>query len=831
MSDLRLAFRSLRHNAGLSAIVIVSLALGLGANTAIFSLLDQVLLRSLPVQNPQELVFFYQPGPVTGRVSSDEEGMPVFTYLMFRELQQKQTPFTGIAGARGFTASISYANRALPGGVHLVSGNYFSVLGVRPAMGRLLTEEDDREPAGNPVCVLSHAYWNNQLGGRPDVLNQEIIVNGYRLTIVGVAQPGFTSETLGRTPQVFVPISMKPQMTPGWDGTRSRTDYWVTLFARLKPGVTAERAAQEILPAYRAILAEDVNHLIGPAKETVERFRNKRIVLRDGAHGRGFIRKESEAPLYLLMAITVMVLLIACANAANLLLARAAARRREIAVRLSLGAGRARLLRQLLTESCLMALLAGLAGLLIAAWTLDAVLALAPASANDGWLKPTLDVRVLLYCLGASLLTGLAFGVVPAWQATRPDVVPALRDQGNLASGTGPSRYFRNALVGGQVAVSLMLLITTGLLLQSLVNLTRVNLGIDSTRMITFTLEPRLSGYTAERSHAFYTDLEERLKALPGVKMVAASSIPFLTGDSWQNSLSIEGRERDPNNSPRSASSEIGPGLLATMSTPLLQGREFTTADHLNAPKVAIVNESFVKQWLGGGNPIGRRFGVGWGPGSKTDIEIVGVARNAKYSDLRRGPEPMYFVPYRQRQNPGSLTYYVRVGMDTGPMMELIRREVAKLDPTVPVAELKTMEAQVQENMFIDRIVSLFSGSFAALATLLAAIGLYGTLSYTVSRRRKEIGIRMALGAQPGDIRRLIVRNLSVLLGGGTAVGLGAALLLGRYVETILYGVKARDPLILAAASAFLLLIALLAGSVPAGRAAKTDPMVALRYE
>jgi predicted permease len=624
---------------------------------------------------------------------------------------------------------------------------------------------------------------------------------------------------------------MKPQMTPGWDGTRSRTDYWVTLFARLKPGVTAGRAAQEILPAYRAILAEDVNHLIEPAKETVERFRNKRIVLRDGARGRGFIRKESEAPLYLLMAITVMVLLIACANAANLLLARAAARRREIAVRLSLGAGRARLLRQLLTESCLMALLAGLAGLLIAAWTLDAVLALAPASANDGWLKPTLDVRVLLYCLGASLLTGLAFGVVPAWQATRPDVVPALRDQGNLASGTGPSRYFRNALVGGQVAVSLMLLITTGLLLQSLANLTRVNLGIDSTRMITFTLEPRLSGYTAERSHAFYTDLEERLKALPGVKMVAASSIPFLTGDSWQNSLSIEGRERDPNNSPRSASSEIGPGLLATMSTPLLQGREFTTADHLNAPKVAIVNESFVKQWLGGGNPIGRRFGVGWGPGSKTDIEIVGVARNAKYSDLRRGPEPMYFVPYRQRQNPGSLTYYVRVGMDTGPVMELIRREVAKLDPTVPVAELKTMEAQVQENMFIDRIVSLFSGSFAALATLLAAIGLYGTLSYTVSRRRKEIGIRMALGAQPGDIRRLIVRNLAVLLGGGTAVGLGAALLLGRYVETILYGVKARDPLILAAASAFLLLIALLAGSVPAGRAAKTDPMVALRYE
>ncbi len=831
MSDLRLAFRSLKHNAGLSFIVIVSLALGLGANTAIFSLLDQVLLRSLPVQNPRELVFLYQPGPAMGRVSSDEEGMPVFTYLMFRELQQKQTSFTGIAGARVFTASISFASRALPGGVHLVSGNYFSVLGVRAAMGRLLTEGDDREPGGNPACVLSHAYWNNQLGARQDVLNQKIIVNGHALTIVGVAQPGFTSETLGRTPQVFAPISMKPQMTPGWDGTRSRTDYWVTLFARLKPGVTAERASQEILPAYRAILAEDVNHLIEPTKQTIERFLDKRIVLRDGTRGRGFIRREAGVPLYLLLAITAMVLLIACANAANLLLARAAARRKEIAVRLSLGAGRMRLLRQLLTESCLMAVFAGLAGMLVAAWTLDAMLAMVPASANDGWLAPTLHARVLLYCMGASLVTGLLFGIFPAWQATRPDVVPALKDQGSPAGGSGPSRYFRNALVGGQVAVSLMLLITTGLFLQSLVNLTRVNLGIDSSRLITFTLQPQLSGYTPERSHTFYADLEERLRALPGVKMVAASSIPFLTGDNWQNSLTIEGRARDANNSPRSSYSAIGPGLLATMGVPLLQGREFTSADRLNAPKVAIVNEAFVKQWLGGGNPIGMRFGVGWGPGSKIDIEIVGVARNAKYSDVKRAPEPMYYVPYRQQTDPGSLTYYVRVGMDPKPLMEASRRELAKLDATVPIAELKTMEAQVQENMFIDRIISIFSGSFAALATVLAAIGLYGVLSYTVSRRRREIGIRMALGAHPADIRRLIVRNLIILLAGGAAAGLGAALVLGRYFESILYGVKSKDPVVIAAASALLLVIALLAGSIPAGRAARTDPMVALRYE
>ncbi|MFN7935470.1 MAG: ABC transporter permease [Bryobacteraceae bacterium] len=831
MADIRYAFRVLARTPIVSLIVVASLALGIGANTAIFAIIHQVILRSLPVQAPEELVFFYQPGPAQGRTSTDDRDMPSFHHPMFRELQERQTAFTGIAGFRGASASLSYQGNAVPGAITLVSGNYFQVFGLKPAMGRLFTEEDDKTPGAHHVVVLDHGFWTRQLGARLDVLNQTLIVNGNPMTVVGVAPANFQGETPGRKVDAYVPLRMKAQMTPNWDGLNNRKDYWVNLVGRIKPGLSRQQAEETINGPYHAMLEEEAKILSQPSPQFLERWLKKRILLRPAEEGRGGMKREARIPLILLSGITGFVLLIACANAANLLLAKASGRRKEIAIRLSMGASRARLVRQLLCEALLLSVGGGVLGIAVAQWTMNATLSFIPASAHAQFLTNDLPAPVLLYCLVISLLTGLIFGLYPAWQATRTQVATTLKDQGASVVGAASGKTFRNSLVVGQVALSLLLLFSSGLFSMSLVNLTRVDLGIDPDRLITFSLSPSLSNYNAARTVALFEQLEDKLGSTPGVKMISGSMVPVIAGDNWNSSINVEGFAPADKEDVHSAYSEVGPGFFATMGTPLIGGREFTRRDSLGAQKVAIVNETFVKRFCQGRNPIGLHMGTDTGPKAKRDIEIVGVVKDSRYSDLNSEQRAVFYTPYRQDERLGSLYFYVRTTIEPEQFAGIIRREVARLDPNVPVDRLRTMNAQIDESIFVTRLISTFAATFAGLATLLAAIGLYGVLAYTVAQRTREIGIRMALGANATEVRGLVLRDVGLLLGIGVVIGTAAALAVGQLFESVIFGVKARDPLVLGASVAVLSLVAILAGSLPARRATKIDPMVALRYE
>jgi len=831
MSNLRLTLRGLARAPVFSLIAILSLALGIGANTAIFSMLDHILLRTLPVKNPHELVFLYHPGPVQGSSSTDEPGGPSFSYPMFRELQKEQTPFTALAGARNSSASLSYKNQPSRGTARLVSGNYFDLLGVRPAIGRLFTQDDDRTPGDHPVVVLAYHYWTTRFGNDVSALNQTMVINGYPMTIVGVAQKGFAGERLGDTADVYLPISMKKEMTPDWDGLRDRKNYWVTLLARLKPGVTSERAEALINVSYRAQLEQDVQLLSRPSESFLKRFRAKKVILKPGEHGRGGLQQEARRPLYLMMGITVLVLLIACANVANLQLARAAARAREVAVRLAMGASRAQLIRQLLGESLVLSTAGGVLGLAVAHGTLRAIVAVAPPTIGvQAFINPELDGRVLLFCLALSVVTGLLFGLFPALQASRSDLALALKDQSGQSTSTVAGNLFRKTLVTAQVAISLLLLISAGLFARSLVNLTRIELGIRVDHLLTFSLIPKLNQYPDERARQFYEQLTGRLAAIPGVKLVSASGVPAIAGHYVGTNITVEGFSPRTEDGPQSNLSAVGADYFRTMGMPLIAGREFTLADDARAPKVAVVNEAFVRHFLANQNPLGRRF-VRGGGAVKPDIEIVGVVKDSKYGGMKEAPPRVFYTPYRQNPRQGALHFYLRTAIDPEQIAPQIRREVAALDPHLPIRELKTMQGQIDENLFAERILSVLTGSFAALATLLAAIGLYGVLAYNVARRTREIGIRMALGADAGRVRGLVGKEVALMLGIGTASGLAAAAGAGTLLQSMLFGLKSWDPVVYAASAVFLWLIAMAAAWVPARRATSVDPLVALRYE
>jgi predicted permease len=815
-----------------SGIAILSLALGIGANTAMFSLLDQFLLRTLPVKNPQELVFLYHPGPAQGSVSSDEGGGPSFSYPMFREMQAEQTPFTGLAGGRTEGASLSFRNHAVPGSAYLASGNYFDVLGVKPALGRLFDVDDDRTGAANPVVVLSYSYWISRFAGDVSVLNQSLIVNGFPMTIIGVAQKGFNGERLGNSPDVYAPIAMKKALSPDWDAYQDRKNYWITLFARLKPGVSLAQADAAINATYRGQLEKDIELLKQPSPNLLQKFRAKKIILRPGQYGRGGLREESQQPLLLLMGMTALVLQICCANVANLQLARAAARTREIAVRLALGASRVQLIGQLLIESCLLAVAGGALGLGAAYWTLRAIIASLPEVSNvQTFLSPGLDPRVMAFCFALSLVTGLAFGLFPALQSTRPDLVPTLKSQSGQGGTSGAASRFRKSLVTAQMAISLLLLICAGLFMRTLTNLSNIDLGLKVDHLLTFSLYPKLNKYTDQSAAQLYDQLTERLAAIPGTRLVSSATVPVVAGWTSGGNITVEGYTPPTDDAADANFDAIGPDYFRTMGTPLIAGREFTAADGAGAPKVAVVNEAFVRHFFGNQNPIGRHFGNGSGDKTKLDIEIVGVVKDSKYASMKEAPPRTYYAAARQRTIQDHLYFYVRTAIDPQQIAAQIRREVAALDPNLPVRELKTMETQIEENLFAEHLLSLLTASFAGLATVLASIGLYGVLAYNVSRRTREIGIRMALGAESGDVRGLIAREVAIMLAIGTIAGLASAAGAGLLIQSQLYGLKFWDPAIYASAAALLWIIALAAAFIPTRRATGVDPMIALRYE
>jgi predicted permease len=832
MVNLKLAFRTLFKTPFVTIVAIISLALGIGANAAIFSLFNQMLLRPLPVREPDRLVNLAAPGPKPGSTSCNRAGDcdAVFSYLMFRDLQRAQTVFTGIAAHVAFGANLAYNRQTMNGAGMLVSGSYFPVLGLTPALGRLLTPDDDKTIGGHFVTVLSYEYWQTYLGADPGVLNQQIIINGHSMTIVGVAPKGFEGTTLGTEPKVFVPISMRGLMSPGFDGFQKRDTYWAYLFARLKPGVSIEQARAGINAVYKPII-NDIEAPLqkGLSDQTMARFRAKEITLEDGRRGQSSIHHDAHAPLLLLFAVTVIVLLIACANIANLLLARAANRALEMAVRLSLGASRWQVLKQLLVESCLLAVLGGIASLLVARWTLAFIGALLPPH-SAATLQFEVNGSVVAFTALVSIGTGLLFGLFPALHSTRPDLVTTIRANTGQPSGARAAARFRTSLVTAQIALSMALLISAGLFVRSLLNVSRVDLGLEVDHVVTFAISPELNGYTNARSMALFQRVEEELKAIPGVTGATASIVPILAGSNWGNSVSVEGFKRDPDTDAGSRMNEIGPNYFQTLGVSLRAGREFTAADIVGSPKVAVVNEAFAKKFNLGREAVGKHMAVG-GPEHKLDIEIVGLVENAKYSQVKDEVPPVYFTPYRQDTTIGWMNFYVRTSLDPAQVLRAIPPLIKRLDPNLPVEELKTLPQQVKENVFLDRMISTLSAAFAALATLLAAVGLYGVLAYTVAQRTREIGVRMALGADSSRVRGMVLAQVArmALVGGG--IGVIAALGLGRAARSLLFQLQSYDPMVIALAAAVIALVALGAGYIPALRASRTDPMQALRYE
>ncbi len=832
MLSPRLAIRSLFRTPFVTVITILSLALGIGANAAIYSFVDQILRRPLAVEDPDQLVNLSAPGPKPGSTSCNQSGdcEDVFSYPMFRDLQQRQDVLTGLAGHVYFGANLAMKDQTITGSGILVSGSYFPVLGLKPSMGRLLTPEDDRITGSGFVAVLSHRYWETRLGSDPSVLNSTIVVNGQSLAVVGIGPRGFDGTTLGSRADVFVPLTLRPLMIPRAGKLEYRRAYWIYAFGRRKPGVSREQVAIALNTIYTPILSDVEAPLqTGMSEQTMARFKARQLIVTDGRLGQSDIRREAGMPLTMLFAITGIVLLIACANIANLLLARGANRSLEMAVRLSLGAGRLRIIGQLLLEALMLAALGGLASLLIAKWTVGLILSFLPPDSAPIF-QFQLDGSMMAFSAALAVATGLLFGLFPALHSTRPDLISVIRANTGQPSGARAASRFRTTLVTVQMGLAMTLLAMAGLFVRSLNNVSREELGVRIDSVVTFGVAPVLNGYTNDRSMALFQRLEEELSALPGVTGVTASIVPILSGSNWVQSVNVEGFESTPDTDVNSRFNEIGPGYFRTMGAELLAGREFTASDIVGSPRVAIVNEAFARKFNLGRDPIGKHMGSRGRTGVR-DIEIVGFVRDAKYADVKDAVPPLFFTPYRQDSTLGYLQFYVRTATDPSAMLRTIAGVVRKLDPSLPLNEPKTLPQQVRENVFLDRMISTLSASFAILATLLAAIGLYGVLAYTVAQRTREIGVRMALGADAGRVRALVLRQVGLMTLVGGVLGMLAAIALSRVAASLLFGLSSADPLVMGGAAVLLLLVALAAGGIPAARAARVQPMQALRYE
>ena len=828
---MKTALRSLLKTPIVTTIAVLSIALGIGANVAIFSIFNQTLLRPLPVREPDRLVNFVSPGPRDGSQSCGTAGScdAVFSYRLFRDLERVQTSFTGVAAHRDFGANISYAGSSEGGDGALVSGSYFPVLGLVPAAGRLLGPTDEREHGGGYVVVLSEEFWRRRFGGREEVIGQPLIVNGQSLTIVGVAPRGFHGTTIGIRPLFYVPASMRDLVVPPVKVLDERRAHWLYLFARLKPGVSREQARDAMNGHFRHIIADIEAPLQkGMSAATMEKFRAREIQLEPGTRGQSSVPEQSRQPLTLLLSVTMIVLLICCANVANLLLGRAARRSTEMAVRLSIGAGRKHIVSQLLTESMLLAIAGGVAGLLVARWTLTAMSLLLPDGAGEA-ITVALDRDMVILAGALSVATGLLFGMFPAIHSTRPNLVTALKANAGQPSGAKAAARFRVTLATAQIALSMTLLIAAGLFSKSLANITRVDLGLNAEQLVVFGVAPMLNGYTVERSHDIFGRLEERLRQLPGVTGVTSSMVRIASGDAWGGSFTVQGFVAGPDADTQAMYTYVGADYLSTLGVPLLSGREIASTDTLTTPKVAVVNEAFVRKFNLGRDAVGKR--IRRGRGGELDTEIIGVSGNTTYNDVKGEVWPLVAFAYRQDRNVGATHFYVRTTDRDDTLIASIPRVVREIDPTLPVADVQTMSAQVLDNVSLDRFVTTMSAAFAALATLLAALGLYGVLAYTVTQRTREFGLRMALGADSANVRRLVLRQVGVMTVIGAGIGVASAFALGRVAESLLFRMDARDPMVFASATIALAAIALCAGLIPAQRAARVDPMTALRYE
>ncbi|MBL8234310.1 MAG: ABC transporter permease [Bryobacterales bacterium] len=824
-NDLRYSIRSLRRSPVLVCVAVLSLALGIGANVSIFSLLDQVILRAMPVVNPSELVILKATGPQPGWSTSDNPES-VFSYPMYRDLRDRNEVFKGIAGRGPAAISVRVGGETERASADLVTGNFFQLLGVRAAIGRLLMPEDDVRPGGHPVAVISHGYWKRRFGMNSSVLNQVVGINGKPMTIIGVVQDGFIGLNNTAAVDVFLPMAMKRAATPTWDGMEEREAMWINLAARLKSGTSREQALAGLQPLYRSLREAEWAGKRGDERAK-NRFLEGKLELRDGGQGINMLRRQMESRILALMGMVGFVLLIACVNVANLLLAKAAGRRRELSVRLAIGASRWQIMRQLLVESFLLAAMGGMASLMVATWTTDALVKI--FGNTDTPLKTTLDPRMLLFAGAVSLLTGLIFGLTPALRASGEDVMSAIKEQASaLRSGLRHARL-RRWLVAAQVALSMMLLIPAGLFAKSLYVLLRLDPGFQTANLLHFRIAPKLSGYDNARALALYQQMQERLGQLPNVQSVSAAEIAVIEGNFRGANVTVEGYRAKEDEDMDVAQSPVGPAYFRTLGIPLVEGREFEVRDGEGAPKVVIVNRKFAEYFFGKASPIGRRMTFGSGT-VKLDREIVGVVDNSRYDGLREAIPRMVYFPYMQDAGLPGLSFYVRTDREQDSLGDQVRSVARELDANVPVFRMYTMRQQVQSALNSERMMALLSNAFGLLATLLAAIGLYGVVASGVAERTGEIGIRMALGASRADVVGMVLREVGGLVLAGGVAGVLTALAMGRYIQAQLFGVEAHDPLVMMAAVGVLSVAALAAGYVPARRAAAIDPMSALRH-
>ena len=831
MRNIRLAARMLLKTPFVTAIAVLSLALGIGANAAIFSMFDQLLLHPLDVNAPSRLVNLSAPGPMPGSNSCNQSGQcdEVFSYAMFRDLEKSPGPFTGVAAHRITGVSMAVRNEPLTGEAAMVSGSYFPVLGLNAAAGRLLTPDDDKVIGANYVAVISYRFWEDKFGKDAKVVGQPIIVNGKSYTIVGVAPEKFDGTTAGSRPVVFVPISMRGEVQRFFTKWEDRRNYWIYLFARLKPGMAIETAA----PAANAIYHPIITDIEAPLQKsmsdkTMESFKNKKLILKTGSRGQSSINKEARTPILLLFSVTGVVLLIACANIANLLLARGAGRATEMGVRLALGATRRNLVAQLLTESVMLALVGGIASLLVAQWTLSVISSLLPPEASET-MKFTISNSVIVFSAALSIATGIIFGLFPALHSTRSDLISVIRaGAGQIAGGRSAAR-FRSGLVTAQIALSMGLLIMSALFLKSLMNVSKVDLGLTVDQIATFQIVPQRTGYDSARSAVLFNRVEQELAAIPGITMVSDGIVPLLSGDNWGNNVHVQGYTCGPDVDCGARFNEIGADYFKTFGVNLIAGREFTPSDQRGAQRVAIVNEEFAKKFKLGTDVVGKFMGDG--DDDSLNVQIIGLVRNVKYSQVKDSVPAVFYRPWRQDAGAGSLFFYVKTSLPPEQILGTLRATMKRIDPSLPIEELKTMKQQVKENVFLDRMISILSSAFALLATLLAGVGLYGVLSYSVTQRTREIGVRMALGADGPRVRKLVMRQVGVMLLIGGAIGIAASLGLGRAARSMLYQLEGHDPAAMTIAVVLLACVALAAGFIPARRAALVDPMNALRYD
>lgn len=841
LSDVRYGLRGFRKAPLFTVIAILSLAFGIGANTAIFSLLDQVILRLLPVKDPQQLVEFKMRGQHYG----SNWGMNAISYPMYRDFRDHNQVFSGMFCRFPIEVSLGYGGHTERVGGELVSGNYFPVLGVEPALGRTFTSKDDLFAGAHPIVVLSYDYWQTRFGSDPSVVGKSLIINGRNLTVVGVAPPGFKGMELGRTAKLFIPLHMQPVINAAWTGMENRRWRWVNAYGRLKPGVSRQQAQASLQPFMHSMLEMEVAQPAFRNASTYARQQFLRcwIELLPGGQGRSYMRQQLTKPLWLLLGITGMVLLLACANLANLLLARATARSKEMAIRLAIGSGRIAIIRQLLIESFLLSTMGALLGFLLA-FLADRVLLAMYLRSEDAGVSALPDLRVLAFTLALALLTTIVFGLVPAIRSSRSDLADTLKAQAGSVVG-GSNVGLRKGLVAAQVGLSLLLLIGAGLFVRTLTNLRDLGPGFSPERLVGFEVDPTLNGYDTARTKIFYQQLTDSLRAVPGVRSVGFSSMRILEDDEWDSSMTVEGYAAKPGEHAEPYMNSISPGYFATLGVPILAGRDFTEQDDraiqhgMSAvddddrlvPARVMINEKFAKKYFPSRNPIGMHVGFGSDPNTRADMEIIGVVKDIKYTNLRDEIPAQAYVPYAAGTRPSGVTFYIRTVADPNPLMSIVRQKVHELDPNLPVYDVRTTDHQIDLSLRNERLIASLSTLFGALATLLAVIGLYGVMAYTVARKTREIGIRMALGAIQGHVIWMVMKEVLLLVAIGVLIGLPTAIGLSSLVRTQLYGLAPHDPLTLTLATMGLLAVACCAGFIPALRASRVEPTKALRYE